>query len=947
MYIIGQAYRRVFFFQEKKSNGVSEYHHKINVPGGAAALHKIINNKEILLDNSYRQEYYELKCFEKSTDNLNNGYYYAVTRHIGIQNGDMFLRNNNSNTSNDSIVYIDGNPDCNVDFKHPKSTTIKSLKNAKTVMWVSSIYLPELNVFNKIAKKCFLMISADLLRINGAMISKSISWERSAENLLWQLAYNPHLVYLLRAPYIFVTFSEDGAIYIKTKDGKLSEAWLTLQHNGLENTLRNKIQGKNDDAFLLMVAAVAQQFTDVMLHEKILAVRPVLNAGAKMIQSGYQLEELSEYRYKVAVTSDITEPDGVKIPIDRGVPIKVNQWVIACDKSKNNMYSLANNFIITGEIAENDFPMLSIGKLMTIDRGEIEAYSNISNLINNYYTTGSPEKPLCIAVFGKPGSGKSFGVKQIAENVLPDNMMETLIFNTSQFINESDLGPCFQRVRDIALRGKIPLVFFDEFDSDGRKWLKSFLMPMQDGIFKDENGEHPLGKCILVFAGGTAFTFEEFRKLYNTDDGKDKKIPDFISRIKGSIDIVGPNPRSNDDETYILRRALLIRSMCKQDDRLFDNNFIDSDIIRALLLVPEFFHGVRSMETILAKSDITFGRWVPATLPLGDLLSAHVDTRSFTDLLLFDVIMNSEIGVMAQKIHEFYLSHQNSNIDKNQPSNVSWADLPWHFKLDNLNAARAYPQNLAKLGGRIGWQGEGSEILDLTDKSIIEQLAMEEHNRWWENKKNAGWKPGKPRDDINRIHDCMYRWEYLDEKTKEKNRNTVREIPFVLNAVGKCVYKAPVSGISRMQLNTAQIETIAETIHEDYRKANPGNLYDVPWGLPEEIRQINRNQAVEFISHLEFLGLSLYFNTETDNIIEQLNDEQIEIIAERIHEVWMNNKKEAGWIFGHSRDEIKKMHPSLISFNDLSEYEKEKDRIIARSIVPLLKTAGIVAKMMN
>lgn len=115
-------------------------------------------------------------------------------------------------------------------------------------------------------------------------------------------------------------------------------------------------------------------------------------------------------------------------------------------------------------------PILTIGKLITADRFEIEGFMDIKSLIKEYAVVDKPSRPLCLAVFGKPGSGKSFGITEIAENVLP-KQIKRLEFNVSQFNNVHDLNVAFHQVRDVVLSGQIPLVFFDEFDSDDLKWL--------------------------------------------------------------------------------------------------------------------------------------------------------------------------------------------------------------------------------------------------------------------------------------------------------------------------------------------------------------------------------------------------------------------------------------------------------------------------------------------
>lgn len=163
----------------------------------------------------------------------------------------------------------------------------------------------------------------------------------------------------------------------------------------------------------------------------------------------------------------------------------------------------------------------------------------------------------------------------------------------------------------------------------------------QDGRFRDESGEHPLGKCILVFAGGTASSFESFTAPMNSEDiqirqaFKNIKGPDFISRLKGTINVLGPNPKDTFDKNYILRRALLLRNLCERKLKAKNGILpVSAGIIKAMLLIPEFKHGARSMEAILDMSRIDGGVWEPASLPFHSQLSLHVDADIFLNLVL-------------------------------------------------------------------------------------------------------------------------------------------------------------------------------------------------------------------------------------------------------------------------------------------------------------------------
>ena len=75
------------------------------------------------------------------------------------------------------------------------------------------------------------------------------------------------------------------------------------------------------------------------------------------------------------------------------------------------------------------------------------------------------------------------------------------------------------------------------------------------------------------------------------------------------------------------------------------------------------------------------------------------------------------------------------------------------------------------------------------NESVIEELAIVEHNEWLDERKRMGWKYGEKKDVENRISPYMISYSELPESIKELDRDTVRNIIPLMNKVGLKVYK--------------------------------------------------------------------------------------------------------------------------------------------------------------
>jgi len=283
-------------------------------------------------------------------------------------------------------------------------------------------------------------------------------------------------------------------------------------------------------------------------------------------------------------------------------------------------------------------PIVQFGKLIAVGRDESDEICGINNLFNLYIRERAHyDKPVSIAVFGPPGSGKSFAVKEIAETIDPKHeSIEIMEYNLAQFRDSQELGNVLNKVGSINISGKTPLVFFDEFDchfNETLGWLKFFLAPMQDGNFYGAAGTINIGRAMFVFAGGTN---DDFNSFSSHPDFGSRKGPDFISRLRGHINIRRMDVDAKQQPPY-MRRAITLRGLLekhhftrKTEDR-GERATIDEAMIYALLNVgPEgYHHGVRSMEAILQMCATIDGHIQFGSLPSRAQLSMHVNADEF------------------------------------------------------------------------------------------------------------------------------------------------------------------------------------------------------------------------------------------------------------------------------------------------------------------------------
>jgi len=928
----------------------------------------------------------------------------------------------------------------------------------------------------------------DLRRTEGIHISKSLSWERTAKDFVFELQWSDALDSLKKCPYLVVLFDTDGAILYRRKNDVI-DAIIVFDPSLLEGHFTANVEGNMMGVMSVFTATLVKQLTKEGFSGLRTGIKQGLANSRALIEIGYKNDggikypALKDFLHifswgeipgndskrlieflvqkfdidwvKTAKIEKIengkiirlidennfillklnTDETNVKLEINDGRTYKLivkkennklniydvlsksakynyvystielpttlkpkdadpDFWRILDHKIHNTRQCVAREMVLNGTTKGlESVPICKFGKLKAIDRAEIESYSAIKELIIEFLSNKEPKNPLCFAVFGSPGSGKSFGVEQVLKSIDPDEVqLESMLFNISQFSDYQDLVNAFHKVRDVVLSGKVPFVFFDEFDSargsQTLRWLKYFLAPMQDGEFKEGEAIHPIGNAIFVFAGGTRYTFENFKNnLHNNnsvagsssaeknvnihciehiskDEQKeesnnpekgereqaekvfwDAKGPDFVSRLRGFINVMGPNrQRTKDDydDAFIIRRAQLLRVLLENDKTasgLFNSKkelSIDDGVLRAMLNVTKYNHGTRSMKALIEMSRLEGKkRFDLSALPVKKQLDMHVDADEFlfltkkeryqSMLLLKDRFNPEEMSyrkredciveclarVMCEKYKSLRIGKEESM------TSVSFED----FK----SAAEDIPNKLWAINHGIRKiKREIPNIPLITADEVAKFASSNDYiiqNLFPRDKRYANVKKG-----------------WLE---------SVYAIPVILQEIGYEMYR--LEEIEKIN-DPYLIERLARLLHDRYIQDSKkkGDTLETNKALVEfdnlsqDLKDANFSSVRMIPDKLNLIGYKIrrLQQGEEQNVVT-LNPKQIEIIAKEEHDRWVLQKIMQGWVYSEGEKNYdKKTSPYIVQWGELSSDIQDNDLNPASRIPEMLKEVG-------
>lgn len=779
---------------------------------GLKVLSPILENMECLSTDEFLFSIGELDRFPVAGKGKREKVY-RIKRFLGFsgpETGEIKLLPVTNDTADADMVILD---DENNGFNSSEKVWPKALKSPeKNPLILYKMNNPNQSnlLWRKIEKhhmdKTVVIINSDDLRAKGVNISKGLSWERTAQDFVWQINNSPNLAFLANCRHLIVLFGLEGAIYYRN-DGVVESRLYFLPYQ-FEGGSFSDNQGQMSGYTSCFVAGIARSVVNGQLANEELPVaisegiREGIVATQKYFRAGFgaqiNAEAFPDPRIFMEEDTDTIRKEHVQDVVIRISDSGAEEayWYILKEKSSANLAEIAYSIVKNGvEQALQFIPIAQFGKLQTVDRTEIESYRSIKNLMCEYIAKTNVSRPLSIAVFGTPGSGKSFGVTEIAGSIAP-KLIQRLNFNLSQFRTPLDLITAFHKVRDLTLEGRIPLVFFDEFDSafEGKLgWLKYFLAPMQDGVFREGDSLHSIGKAIFVFAGGTSSTIQAFcgedideeqEAKQFLQEFKAAKGPDFLSRLRGYVNILGPNPTNQfTDHLFIIRRAMLLRALLEEKvPHLIQEGEakIDNGVLRAMLKIPRFKHESRSMEAILDMSLLSEAKkWEQSCLPSKEQLKLHVDEEAFLRHLMHDTFYSEKLESLSMSIHQTYCLLNERNPYINQRMIKKWEDLEEEFKHFAREQAKHIPDALIKINYDVVSVKDVPEPIEFTPEEL-DILVISEHSYWYQQKKSNGWKRGEVFDSQKKTDPDLVKWDLLPHHQKHNAYEIIKSWPEIL-----------------------------------------------------------------------------------------------------------------------------------------------------------------------
>ncbi|KAK0673081.1 hypothetical protein QBC41DRAFT_266732 [Cercophora samala] len=654
-------------------------------------------------------------------------------------------------------------------------------------------------------QRVMVVVEANDLRAEGIELSHGLSWEKTCEDFVEKLGSVGTLVSLVTCAHLIVLFGCEGVIY--HRGWQVAKPVLYFDPLYLEGEFLGKNLGYIPGLTDAFVAGLASRLTlpetgkDVeegiiygLQTARRLAAAGLANpavADGSFLANTYRTMEIMN-----PLTGD--EGKGLlrfAIPSDNIARNSDPGWSIL-DQVIGDPAEVARQIVRQGSLSSRQVPLARFKQLLLFDRREIEFFRTIHNFLEEYFLAPM-RRPLCISLFGPGGSGKAFAAHQVFEAVARDKLTKRFDFDLSQFTSVDDLLAAFHSIRDVSLKGYMPMAYFNAFDctfeGSALGWLPHLLSVMFSGCFSDRGVSRPLGAAVFFFGSASIKSYDDFRRKASKGvvaGGSFSRAQEFLACLHAFGDMSGPdkmNGREGEDKLYPVRRAVIIRTLLeRREPNLVSRGEIDIDdgVLNALLLVPTYRQGIRSIKSIIDISRLNGRhRFERSSLPPPVQLDLHVEYKVFMRYLNGSPLPEQLREPLAKALHQKYLDIRGrmTGRDAPQPGDLkSWDEITEELRESSRAHADSIPSKLREIKCFLAEKQDGRLPVKSFDNDQIDLLGKIEHDRWSAERLQNQWGTGEERDPGRRKTPFLKPWEDLEENWKDVDRQLVASYPDIL-----------------------------------------------------------------------------------------------------------------------------------------------------------------------
>lgn len=455
-------------------------------------------------------------------------------------------------------------------------------------------------------------------------------------------------------------------------------------------------------------------------------------------------------------------------------------------------------------------PVQRFGKLLAVERAEQENLRAVVDAINERLHSNGP-KPTSIGISGLPGSGKKFTAANMADHIAGHKAVHRLNYN-ARLLKSEDLIAACHKIRDYTATGELTIVCFENFEAvleAGNNLLDDVIAIMRDGQFTDRGHLHSLGCPLLIFIvnqEATALSAAHTPVTPVPDSRRDRLVlheSALLDNLHGIVRVLGPNQISAEDNMFPVRRAIMLwQLLTDKYPQLVQPDghiSIEEGVLHALLLVPSFKHGLRSLEKIIGTSRLSHKtKFDVAALPPEEQIQLHTEGKIFMSYLRSPKLQPALRERLAQGLYETYKqrrvdmckSDEERTALESDRSMRDWDELAPELKESTRAQADDIPRKLRAVGCFMLDQDRNEPLVRVPQFSTeeLDVLSEIEHERFNAERLQRQWKMG-PRNSKQRTTPFLVPWRDLTQEWKDVDRVMVECVPRLLEKAGWKIYR--------------------------------------------------------------------------------------------------------------------------------------------------------------